>query len=32
MDSGVDHDLDGHRWKVAHNPHRTLRDDGSLEV
>jgi hypothetical protein len=32
MDSGVDHDLDGHPWKVAHNPHRTLRDDGSVEV
>jgi hypothetical protein len=32
QDSGVDHDLDGHPWKVAHNPHRTLRDDSSVEV
>jgi hypothetical protein len=25
-------DLDGHPWEAAHNPHWTLRDDGSVEV
>ena len=28
--SGVFIDLDGHPWEVAHNPHWTLRDDGSI--
>jgi hypothetical protein len=30
--SGLFHDLDGHPWEVAHNPHWTLRDDGSVEL
>jgi uncharacterized glyoxalase superfamily protein PhnB len=30
--SGLFDDLDGHPWEVAHNPHWTLRDDGSVEV
>jgi predicted lactoylglutathione lyase len=28
--SGVFVDLDGHPWEVAHNPHWTLLDDGSV--
>jgi hypothetical protein len=28
--SGVFLDLDGHAWEVAHNPHWTLADDGSV--
>ena len=28
--SGVFADPDGHPWEVAHNPHWTLRDDGSV--
>jgi hypothetical protein len=30
--SGVFLDPDGHPWEVAHNPHWTLRDDGSVEL
>jgi uncharacterized protein len=30
--SGVFVDPDGHPWEVAHNPHWTLRDDGSVEL
>ncbi len=30
--SGVFADLDGHAWEVAHNPHWTLREDGSIEL
>jgi uncharacterized glyoxalase superfamily protein PhnB len=30
--SGVFHDPDGHPWEVAHNPHWTLRDDGSVSL
>jgi uncharacterized glyoxalase superfamily protein PhnB len=30
--AGVFHDLDGHPWEVAHNPHWKLRDDGSVEL
>ena len=25
-------DPDGHAWEVAHNPHWTIRDDGSIEL
>lgn len=25
-------DPDGHPWEVAHNPHWTVRDDGSIEL
>jgi hypothetical protein len=25
-------DPDGHPWEVAHNPHWTLRDDGSIAL
>jgi catechol 2,3-dioxygenase-like lactoylglutathione lyase family enzyme len=25
-------DPDGHPWEVAHNPHWTIRDDGSVEL
>ncbi|MHB8469903.1 MAG: VOC family protein [Gaiellaceae bacterium] len=28
--SGAFVDPDGHPWEVAHNPHWTLRDDGSI--
>ena len=28
--SGVFVDPDGHPWEVAHNPHWTLADDGSI--
>ena len=30
--SGVFVDPDGHPWEVAHNPHWTFRDDGSIEL
>ena len=30
--SGVFVDPDGHPWEVAHNPHWTLRDDGSVDL
>ncbi len=30
--SGVFIDLDGHPWEVAHNPHWTLHDDGSVAL
>jgi predicted lactoylglutathione lyase len=30
--SGVFIDLDGHPWEVAHNPHWTLHDDGSVTL
>ena len=30
--SGVFLDPDGHPWEVAHNPHWTLRDDGSVDL
>ena len=25
-------DPDGHSWEIAHNPHWTIRDDGSVEL
>jgi uncharacterized protein len=30
--SGVFIDPDGHPWEVAHNPHWTLREDGSVQL
>ena len=30
--SGVFTDPDGHPWEVAHNPHWTLREDGSVSL
>jgi uncharacterized protein len=30
--SGVFVDPDGHPWEVAHNPHWTVREDGSVEL
>jgi len=30
--SGAFTDLDGHPWEVAHNPHWTLHEDGSIEL
>jgi catechol 2,3-dioxygenase-like lactoylglutathione lyase family enzyme len=30
--SGVFIDPEGHPWEVAHNPHWTLRDDGSIDL
>ena len=30
--SGVFLDPDGHPWEIAHNPHWTLADDGSIRV
>jgi uncharacterized protein len=30
--SGIFVDPDGHPWEVAHNPHWTLRDDGSISL
>ena len=30
--SGVFEDPDGHPWEVAHNPHWTVRDDGSVTL
>jgi uncharacterized protein len=25
-------DPDGHPWEIAHNPHWTIRDDGSIRL
>ena len=30
--SGVFLDPDGHPWEVAHNPHWTIEDDGSVKL
>jgi hypothetical protein len=30
--TGVFVDPDGHPWEVAHNPHWTVRDDGSVSL
>ena len=30
--SGVFVDPDGHAWEIAHNPHWTLGDDGSVTL
>ena len=30
--SGVFVDPDGHAWEVAHNPHWTIAEDGSLRI
>ena len=30
--SGIFVDLDGHPWEVAHNPHWTLGEDGSVRL
>ncbi|HEX2112071.1 MAG TPA: VOC family protein [Gaiellaceae bacterium] len=30
--SGIFVDPDGHPWEVAHNPHWTLREDGSIRL
>ena len=30
--SGLFFDPDGHAWEVAHNPHWTLADDGSVRL
>jgi predicted lactoylglutathione lyase len=30
--SGVFHDPDGHAWEVAHNPHWTIAEDGSVSL
>jgi uncharacterized protein len=30
--SGMFVDPDGHPWEVAHNPHWTIRDDGSVSL
>ena len=30
--SGVFVDPDGHPWEVAHNPHWTIEDDGSITL
>ena len=30
--SGVFIDPDGHPWEVAHNPHWTIEDDGSVRI
>jgi predicted lactoylglutathione lyase len=30
--AGVFRDLDGHAWEVAHNPHWTLAEDGSVHL
>jgi uncharacterized protein len=30
--SGVFLDPDGHAWEIAHNPHWTLADDGSISL
>jgi predicted lactoylglutathione lyase len=30
--SGVFHDLDGHAWEIAHNPHWHLAADGSISL
>jgi uncharacterized protein len=30
--SGVFVDPEGHPWEVAHNPHWTIRDDGTVSL
>ena len=30
--SGIFVDLDGHPWEVAHNPHWTIAEDGSVRI
>jgi uncharacterized glyoxalase superfamily protein PhnB len=30
--SGIFVDPDGHPWEVAHNPHWTIADDGSVTI
>ena len=30
--SGVFHDPDGHPWEVAHNPHWTIHEDGTVSL
>lgn len=30
--SGCFHDVDGHAWEVAHNPHWQLASDGSIRI
>jgi predicted lactoylglutathione lyase len=30
--SGVFHDPEGHAWEVAHNPHWTIAEDGSISL
>jgi predicted lactoylglutathione lyase len=30
--SGIFLDLDGHPWEVAHNPHWTIQEDGSVRL
>ena len=30
--SGLFIDPDGHPWEVAHNPHWTIEEDGSLRI
>jgi len=30
--SAAFHDPDGHAWEVAHNPHWTIADDGSVSL
>jgi uncharacterized protein len=30
--SGVFHDLDGHAWEIAHNPHWVLDEDGAITL
>ena len=30
--SGIFIDPDGHPWEVAHNPHWTINDDGSIDI
>ena len=30
--SGIFVDPDGHPWEVAHNPHWSIRDDGSVQL
>jgi uncharacterized protein len=30
--SGVFIDPDGHAWEIAHNPHWTVHDDGSVSL
>ena len=30
--SGVFVDFDGHPWEVAHNPHWTIAEDGSVRI
>lgn len=30
--SGIFHDPDGHAWEVAHNPHWTIAEDGTITI